>query len=241
MLEKIRLELREIGKTFLWALLIAVFFRSLLFEPFHIPSGSMKPGLLPGDYILVSKFSYGYSKYSLPFAAIPFEGRIMASAPERGDVVVFRLPTNPKINYIKRLVGLPGDVLQMQNGVLYINNVATQKIPTDSYFDENTGQTIPSHNETFDNSVMFRTLDETKLGNKDNTAQYIVPDNHYFFMGDNRDNSQDSRYIQEVGFVHKDLIVGKAQIIFMSTNDSLLKLWKLPFSIRYNRLLKLIR
>ena len=232
----------EFLKTLLTAIIIAGLFRSFLYEPFHIPSGSMKPGLLPGDFILVSKYSYGYSRYSFPFALAPINNRILSKTPERGEVVVFRLPANPKINYIKRLVGVPCDKVQMLNGILYINGKIVPKTKSlNNFFDEDMQQFVPTYIETFPMQHSFEILDAQQNALQDNTPIYTVPPNHYFFMGDNRDHSQDSRYIRQVGFVHEKYIIGKAQIIFMSAEDSLLKLWKLPFSIRFSRLFDLIK
>jgi signal peptidase I len=226
-------------RTIIFAVVIAVLFRSFFFEPFHIPSGSMKSGLREGDFILVSKFSYGYSKYSFPFGIVPIADRIFASEPEAGDVVVFRLPEDPKINYIKRLVGKPGDEIQVRMGVLYINDeeVVREKLK-EPYADNVSGfpKFISEYVETMPNGKSYNVLDEFSNGAVDNAGPFFVPEDHYFFMGDNRDNSQDSRYLGRVGFVPRRNIVGKASFIFMSSSESLIKFWKWPMSIRFKRI-----
>ena len=227
--------LKENLKTLLYALLIAGFIRSVFFEPFHIPSGSMKDGLLEGDFIIVSKYSYGYSKYSFPFALMPIKNRVFFREPERGDVVVFRQPTNTRINYIKRLIGKPGDEIQVIGGVLYINGVEVKRVADGSYIDVRSDTILSKYIETLDNGKKYSVLDELSDGVKDNTPKYIVPKEHYFFMGDNRDNSQDSRYLSEVGFVHKRNLVGKARFIFMSKDGSLLQFWNWHKNVRWER------
>lgn len=241
----------EDGKGGLWdtiknvaiALVIALIIRSFFYEPFHIPSGSMKPGLTEGDFIFVSKYDYGYTKYSFPYAFIPFNGRIFfKNKPERGDVLVFRLPANPKINYIKRLIGLPGDKIQMVDGVLYVNDRAVPKeyIGPIKEYDDIENSTVEEYRERLDNGKEFSVLDKFKNGNGDNTAVFIVPEKHYFFMGDNRDNSLDSRF-RETGFVPEENLIGKARIIFFSSKDNPLKFWKWHKIIRGNRIFKKIK
>lgn len=226
------------------AIILALLFRSIAFEPFYIPSGSMKSTLLVGDYVFVSKYSYGYSRFSFPLGLAPIEGRIMDEKPERGDVIVFKLPSNTGINYIKRLIGLPGDTIQMQNGVLYIND---QPIPkkrignfTDNDGNGNFSQ-IPEFIETLPNGVSYHVLDEKPNGALDNTPVYTVPEGHYFFMGDNRDNSQDSRVISSVGFVPEENLLGPANIIFFSSRSSLLKIWTWFSSFRFDRFFKSVQ
>lgn len=210
------------------AVTLAVVFRSFAFEPFNIPSGSMKPSLLIGDYIFVSKYSYGYSRYSFPFGLNLFEGRILKKVPERGDIVVFKLPTNPSINYIKRLIGLPGDTIQMKKGVLYLNGKAVPKQKIEDFADTLEGETynIPQYVETLPNGVSYHVLDERNDGALDSTPLYTVPEGHYMMLGDNRDNSQDSRVMAEVGFVPEENLVGPAQIIFFSSRSNLWKFWE---------------
>lgn len=208
-------DFKSMGKSFAIALVLAVLFRSFLFEPFHIPSGSMKPGLLIGDYVVVSKFSYGISRYSFPFGLPLFQGRIgEIQEPERGDVVVFKLPRDTSINYIKRLIGLPGDSIQVKSGILYVNDVAVPRQEVKPFIDTD-NMVIPEYVETLPNGISYPVLDQLPYGSLDNTATYIVPAEHYFFMGDNRDNSQDSRVLSAVGFVPKDHLVGKAQLVVL--------------------------
>jgi len=212
---------RDTARTIIIAVLLAVTFRSLAFEPFHIPSGSMKSNLLVGDYLFVSKFSYGYSRYSFPFGFNVFDGRIMGSKPTRGDIIVFRLPSNPKIDYIKRLIAMPGDSVQVKEGLVYINGTELKRKPVDDYLDDENKYNI--HNvarfvETLPEGRDIVILKEKKYGPADNTPVFIVPERHYFFMGDNRDNSRDSRFMDEVGFVPEENIVGKALMIFCSVD-----------------------
>ena len=236
----------ELVRVFITAILLAVFFRSFFFEPFHIPSGSMKGNLLVGDYIFVSKMSYGYSRYSFPFGLPIFEGRIMGAPPERGDVIVFRLPKNPRIDYIKRLVGLPGERIQMKDGVLFINGAAVKKEPMNEDFVDKDNpeflQRIRQYKETLPNGKSYVVLDETAFGEVDNTQEYRVPAGHYFFMGDNRDNSTDSRYLDKVGFVPYENLVGKAEIIVFSTDGSarFWEVWKWLPSLRLDRFFKAV-
>lgn len=225
-------------KTLLAALICAGIIRSFLFEPFHIPSGSMKPGLLIGDYIFVSKYSYGYSRYSFPFGFNIFEGRIFNKAPQRGDVAVFRLPSNPSINYIKRVIGLPGDRLQMISGVLYINGKKIEKISDGNFYDAN--KEIAQFLEKLPEGKLVKTLDSEQNSIADNTGIFEVPQGHYFMMGDNRDNSQDSRFLSHVGYVAEENLVGKAQIIFFSNEMPTWQFWYWPYSIRFSRILQKI-
>ena len=220
------------------ALLLAVVLRTLLFQPFSIPSGSMMPNLLIGDYLFVSKFSYGYSRYSIPFAPDLFRGRIWEGKPERGDIAVFKLPSNPEIDYIKRVVGVPGDKIQMVDGVLQINGAPVPKVPNGEFVDTRTATNtkVPMYKETLSNGVTFDTLDINPNGLGDNTRVFEVPAGHYFMMGDNRDNSADSRF--EVGFVPLENFVGKASIIFFSIGDGAhpLAVWRWPDALRASRL-----
>jgi signal peptidase I len=228
-------------KVIVQALILAMVIRTVLFQPFTIPSGSMMPTLLVGDYIFVNKFAYGYSKYSLPFSPNLFSGRIFSSEPKRGDVVVFRFPPNPEIDYIKRLVGLPGDHIQVTDGVLYVNGTAVPKVPDGTFnsdYAQDPGQDVPVFRETMDNGVTYDTLDQSPVSRGDNTREFIVPEGHYFMMGDNRDNSLDSRF--DVGFVPAENLVGRASVIFFSLgNDtSFREIWKWPANMRWDRLFK---
>lgn len=226
--------LRETIKTILIALLLATIFRSFAYEPFHIPSGSMKSTLYVGDYLFVSKSAYGYSRYSFPFGYPFFHGRIFDNhKPERGDIVVFRPPGEPDTDFIKRLVGLPGDRIQMRDGVLYINDQAVPKIYEDEWLDDEVSppKTIKRYRETLPNGKSYDALDDTPDGEVDNTQVYTVPEGHYFMMGDNRDNSRDSRYTSPVGFVPAENLVGRAEIIIFS--------WKDWFSLRTERFFKI--
>jgi len=203
----------------------------------------MEATLLVGDYLFVSKWSYGYSRYSFPFGIIPFGGRVMASLPGRGDIVVFKYPVDNSTDYIKRLIGLPGDRIQMKDGVLYINDQPVPKVKAEDYVENSGGQErhIQRYKETLPNGVSYFVLDRDMNGSLDDTQVYVVPEGHYFMMGDNRDNSADSRV--DVGYVPFENFVGKAQIIFFSTDGSarLWEFWRWPFAIRYGRLFGLTR
>ena len=231
-------------KVIVEALLLAVLIRTLAFQPFTIPSGSMMPTLLVGDYIFVNKFSYGYSKYSLPFSPDLFNGRIFGSEPKRGDVIVFRKPSEPDTDYIKRCVGLPGDRIQVTNGVLLINGKPVPKQPDGTFtsdYKKDPGTDVPVFRETFDNGVSYETLDQVPDSEGDNTREFIVPEGHYFMMGDNRDNSRDSRF--DVGFVPAENLVGRASFITFSIgNDtSFAEIWKWPANMRWNRIFKAVQ
>lgn len=229
--------LRTVG----YALLIALFVRAFLFQPFNIPSGSMLPTLLIGDYLFVSKYAYGFSRHSLPFSPPIFEGRIFESEPKRGDVIVFKVPTDNRTDFIKRLIGLPGDEIQMKDGVLYINGEAVKKERVDDFIKRDPrGNTIrePRYRETLPNGVSYVVLDLDRAGRRDNTGIYKVPPGHYFMMGDNRDNSSDSREPSVVGFVPAENLVGRAEIIFFSTDGSarLWEVWRWFLAIRWDRI-----
>ncbi len=227
-------------KTLLFALICAGFVRSFFFEPFHIPSSSMKPGLLIGDYIFVNKFSYGYSRYSFPFGFNLFEGRILENEPERGDVIVFRLPSEPSINYVKRLIGLPGDKIQMRDGTLYINEQEVKKVFADVFTEEDDKE-INAFFETLPEGKIVKTLDENPNSQPDNTGIYEVPQGHFFMMGDNRDNSQDSRFLSQVGYIPKENLVGKVSIIFFSNSKPAWQIWHWPTSIRFKRIFNKVK
>ena len=231
----------ETIKTVLIAMLIAGFVRTVAFEPFNIPSGSMYPTVLVGDYLFVSKLSYGYSRYSLPYSIPLFSGRIFSSEPERGDVVVFRHPREPDVNYIKRLIGLPGDRIQVIDGILHVNGEAVQRRRIEDFvFVDQDGSTrrIPQFIETLPGGREHRILEESDDKPFDNTREYVVPADHYFMMGDNRDNSVDSR--RGVGYVPEENLIGRATVVFFSheANVHWWEFWKWPTSIRYGRLLQ---
>ena len=231
----------ETVKTVIYALIIALGIRSFLFEPFHIPSGSMIPTLLIGDYLFVSKYSYGYSHFSFPFSPDLFAGRVFGSDPKRGDVVVFRKPTDVSIDFIKRVIGLPGDRIQMKNGVLYINGSPVDRKRIDDYTDEY-GNRIPRYLETLPGGLSHVILESRgDEGDLDNTPESVIEPGHYFMMGDNRDDSADSR-TSEVGQVPAENLIGHAQIIFFSLDSSASwwEIWKWPFAIRFGRLFDLI-
>lgn len=238
----------ETVKTVVYALLIAGVFRTLFFQPFWIPSESMKDTLLIGDFLFVNKMAYGYSKYSCPFSLCPFEGRILGAEPERGDVVVFRHPVNGS-DFIKRLIGLPGDTIQMKNGVLWLNG---QEVPqvADGQFEEVFEPQGPMRNvprcengpvgegaictrsrfiETLPGGASHSVLNIDQNGFGDNTDVFTVPEGHYFFMGDNRDNSTDSRYGQAVGgvgYLPAEYLIGRAdRVMFSSAGRSMLFFW----------------
>jgi signal peptidase I len=245
--DKSRKKSGGLGETFsviVQALLLALVIRTLLFQPFSIPSGSMRPTLLEGDYLFVTKWSYGYSRYSLPFSPNLFSGRIWGGEPQRGDVAVFKFPPNPAIDYIKRVVGLPGDKVQMRGGQLFINDVAVprEKIgQIDNPDITEVSRPVDVYRETLPNGVSYETLDLTPNGIGDDTREFTVPEGHYFMLGDNRDNSADSRF--SVGFVPYDHLVGRANIIFFSIAGaaSPLEIWKWPGEVRFGRLFDFIR
>ncbi|ASS53663.1 signal peptidase I [Rhizobium leguminosarum] len=230
-------------KVIIQALILAMVIRTVLFQPFTIPSGSMMPTLLVGDYIFVNKFAYGYSKYSLPFSPDLFSGRLFGADPKRGDIVVFRFPPNPEIDYIKRCIGLPGDHIQVTDGVLYVNGKPVPKVADGSFTSDyklDPGADVPVFRETLDNGKTYDTLDQSPVSRGDNTREFIVPEGHYFMMGDNRDNSLDSRF--DVGFVPAENLVGRASVIFFSLgNDtSFREIWKWPTNMRWDRLFKVV-
>ena len=194
--------LGETVSVIVQALILALVIRSFLFQPFSIPSGSMRPTLLEGDYLFVSKYAYGYSHHSFPFSPNLFSGRIWSAEPKRGDVVVFKFPPNPKIDYIKRVIGLPGDKIQMKDGTLFINDVAVKREKTGQIDNIDVTETegpVDVYHETLPNGVEYDTLDLNPNSLADNTREFNVPEGHYFMMGDNRDNSSDSRL--SVGYV----------------------------------------
>jgi signal peptidase I len=241
-----REEWTDFMKTAVVAVILALVIRTFLYEPFNIPSGSMKPTLEIGDYLFVYKPSYGFSHFSFPFglSPVPDTGRVMAALPSRGDIVVFKLPTNTSIDFIKRIIGLPGDTIQVIEGRLYINHhmVKRETIGLRRVDENGEATTVTEYLETLPNGVVHHIYEMSDNGQLDNTREFKVPPGHYFMMGDNRDNSQDSRVIDHVGFVPYENLVGRASFIFFSTNGyaNMAEIWKWPMSIRYSRLFKAI-
>jgi len=247
-------------RTIIYAIAIALTIRIFVLEPFTIPSGSMLPTLQIGDYIFVSKYRYGYSRYSFPFSLELFPGRLFYSEPERGDVVIFRKPGPEKVDFVKRLVGLPGDRLQVRRGILYLNGKAVdrenigpikieQRVNGGTYDwlrDPQTGEYLyeetPHFIETMPNGKAYSVIElQGNTAYKDDTKEYLVPEDHFFFMGDNRDSSADSRY-QTLGFVHKNFLIGRAEFIVHSTNRraEFWEFWKWPETIRFERIFKTV-
>ena len=237
---------KENIKIIIYALIIAIFIRSIFFQPFYIPSSSMEPNLLVGDRLFVSKYSYGFSKHSFPFSPNLFKGRILFSKPKRADVVVFKTPADNRTDYIKRLIGLPGDTIQFINGDIYLNNNQILKTKSKKYSKINCGNVILEINafeEKLPNSKTYVAVYDKK-NTYINSDKFTVPKDHYFFLGDNRDCSKDSRYLTSVGYVHKDNLVGKARIIFFSSDykiGSIFKFWKWNKIIRFDRFFKIIK
>ncbi len=232
-------------KTLFYALIIALIIRSLFIQPFYIPSSSMEPNLVVGDRLFVTKYSYGYSKHSFPFSPPIFKGRLLSKEPKRGDVIVFKTPADNRTDYIKRLIGLPGDKIQFIDSNLYINNaeVLKSKIPNDDliFCGQNTIDNY-KFDELLPNGVKHNTV-YLKNNSFANSDLFIVPEKHYFFLGDNRDCSKDSRFLTSVGYVHEDNLVGKAQFIFFSSDRSIASIfafWKWNKSIRLDRFFKKI-
>jgi len=228
-------------KTIVYAIVIAMLIRTVAYEPFNIPSGSMKPTLLVGDYLFVSKFAYGYGNYSLGFGTDLdlFENRLFGAEPERGDVVVFRKPTDTSVDFIKRVVGLPGDTIEMVEGVLHINGEPVGLEETAPFIDATCSYARPTEQliETLPNGVSHNILNLTDTNRLDNTDPVVVPPGHYFMMGDNRDSSNDSR-TAPVGFVPYENLIGRAEFLFFSTDGcgGLFEPWTWPTTIRWDRL-----
>ncbi len=230
-------------KTLLIALFIAILIRSLLFQPFYIPSSSMEPTLLVGDRLFVSKYAYGYSKHSFPFSPSIYNKRIFPKNPQRGDLVVFKTPVDDRTDYIKRLIGLPGDTIQFIDGNIFLNSQKIVRKKINERLTIRCGTVnfpVNAFEETLPNGVKYTAV-YNSLGTLQNSDVYNVPDNHYFLLGDNRDCSKDSRFLSSVGYVKKINLVGKAEVIFFS-NDTikgrLLKFWTLNKSFRLNRTFK---
>jgi signal peptidase I len=228
-------------RTIAYAVLVALVVRTFAYEPFNIPSGSMLPTLLVGDYLFVSKFSYGYSRHSFPLSLPLVPGRVLFTPPERGDVVVFKLPSDNRTDYIKRIIGLPGDEIQMREGRLYINGKLLPRRPAGEFtLRDEMGRLsrIPQFIETLPGGREHVILEVGDAFQLDNTNVYKVPPGHFFAMGDNRDNSLDSR-TRAVGFIPADNLIGRAEFLFFSVDGSahIWEVWKWPWAIRWGRLL----
>lgn len=233
-------ELRETVVIIIQALLIALVFRTFLFQPFSIPTASMQSTLLIGDYVLASKYTWGYGTYSLPLGIIPIPGRIFGREPNRGDIAVFR-PVPQEVPYIKRVIGLPGDAIQMIDGILNINGVAVKREYVGDAIDRvGSGREYPVkvYNETLPNGVVHLIQEISDNGGLDNTDVYHVPPGHYFMMGDNRDNSSDSRVLNSVGYVPAGNLIGKGEVRFFSIKDDIppWQFWRWPGNIRFDRM-----
>ncbi len=249
----------EVFKTFIVAILVAVFLRSFAYEPFTIPSGSMKPNLLVGDFLFVSKFSYGYSSYSVPFGRyLPFNGRLFYNEPKRGDIAVFKFPGDNKTDYIKRIIGLPGDTISVKDGTVFVNNKELSRTKKGEFQDMHRNGYLESFDlieEKNTEGKEYLVLDDKvfdgiinpnaneNIFDVNNTKNYTVPNDHFFVMGDNREHSSDSRILSQVGYVPKNNLVGKAAIIFLSIEYSSnylnlfgINFFKIPNSIRVNRI-----
>jgi len=242
---------RESITAIAYALVIALVVRTFFYQPFHIPSGSMKSTLLVGDYLFASKFSYGYSRYSFPFALIPFSGRLFGSEPNRGDVVIFKLPRDNSTDYVKRVIGLPGDEVQVRDAIVYINGKALPQVRAGEYIGpEEQGRPKPRYVETLPNGVTHYVLHWQREADLDNVGPFKVPSGNYFMMGDNRDDSVDSRVSAlryGVGYVPYENLIGRAEIVFFSiaVDDPhafrLTSPWTWPFDVRWRRILKFVR
>jgi signal peptidase I len=232
-------------KTLFYALIIAIVIRSFIIQPFYIPSSSMEPTLLVGDRLFVTKYTYGYSRHSFPFSPPILKSRIFFSGPKRGDVVVFKTPADNRTDYIKRLIGLPGDKIQFIDSNLYLNNteiIKSRISKNDKIYCGNSTIKVFTFEEKLPNGKLHKSV-YLKDFSYQNSDQFIVPENYYFFLGDNRDCSKDSRFLSSVGYVHKDNLVGKAQFIFFSSDKnvgSFFAFWKWHRSIKFNRFFKKI-
>tara|TARA_B100000941_G_C28506322_1_gene557562 strand:- start:3337 stop:4071 length:735 start_codon:yes stop_codon:yes gene_type:complete len=230
-------------KTLFYALIIAILIRSLFFQPFYIPSSSMEPSLLVGDRIFVSKYDYGYSKHSFPFSPGIFSDRLFYNEPKQGDLVVFKTPADNRTDYIKRLIGMPGDVIQFKKGEIFINEKKIKRKKNELYKKINCGNTdfeVVSYEETLPNGIKHLAVYSSEMSLQ-NTDKFKVPQNHFFLMGDNRDCSRDSRFLSDVGYVNYVNLVGKARYIFFSNDTKIspiMKFWNISKSFRLNRLFK---
>lgn len=233
-------------KTIFYAFIIAIIIRSFFFQPFYIPSSSMEPNLLIGDRLFVSKYTYGYSRHSFPFSPKITNKRFFNKSPKRGDVIVFKTPADNRTDYIKRLIGLPGDKIQMVSGDLYINDMKINKTLVKLNYAINCGDQILdvlAYEEHLSDNIKYNVV-YRKAGSFINTDAFIIPNKHYFFMGDNRDCSKDSRFLSSVGYVSEENLVGKAQVIFFSNDKNkgiFLKFWKWGQSLRFQRFFKKIQ
>ena len=233
-------------KTITIALIIAVLIRSLLFQPFYIPSSSMEPTLLVGDRIFVSKYTYGYSNHSFPFSPPFFKERIFNSKPQYGDLVVFKTPSDNRTDFIQRLIGFPGDEIQFINGELFINKEKISRTEISDNFQircADSNSDVIAFEEVLKNKKSYTAV-YNKVGSMVNSDPYIVPEKHYFFLGDNRDCSRDSRFLSSVGYVHENNLVGKAQMVFFSNDTkigSVLKFWNWSESFRIERMFKSLK
>ena len=232
-------------KTLFYAFIIAIIIRSLIIQPFYIPSSSMEPTLLVGDRLFVTKYTYGYSKHSFPFSPPILKNRLLFSTPKRGDVVVFKTPADNRTDYIKRLIGLPGDKIQFIDSNLILNSSEVFKsriAKNDKIYCGNSTIDVFTFEEKLSNGKIYKTV-YLKNYSYQNSDPFVVPENYYFFLGDNRDCSKDSRFLSSVGYVHKNNLVGKAQFIFFSSDKSIgsfFAFWKWHKSIRFNRFFKKI-
>ena len=232
-------------KTIFYAMIIAVLIRSIIIQPFYIPSSSMEPNLLVGDRLFVSKYSFGYSRHSFPFSPPLFKGRVLSKIPKRGDVIVFKTPSDNRTDYIKRLIGLPGDKIKFIDGDLHINNnqiLKTRLSTSDTIYCGINVIPVNTFEEKLSNGKKYESV-YRKNYTFQNSDEFIVPSKHYFFLGDNRDCSKDSRFLSSVGYVHEDNLVGKAQFIFFSSDyriGSIFKFWKWTDILRLNRFFKKI-
>jgi signal peptidase I len=243
LVQRAKKELKEL--TYLFVVIMVI--RTFLYQPFNIPSGSMIPTLLVGDFLLVNKFCYGYGNESFPLRFKILSTRLFHKNPERGDIVVFNNPNHEHLDYIKRLVGLPGDRIHVRGGVLHINGTPVKLERIENFNNYNTERDrldiVPQYLETLPNGVTHPILKQIPFGQAryDNTEELTVPADHFFMMGDNRDNSEDSRSPRQVGFIHKDLLMGKAVIIFFSTQAKWYEVHKWLFGMRPERILKVLR
>jgi len=243
--KKLLKTLKDNVETIFFALIIAIIIRSLIFQPFYIPSSSMEPTLLIGDRIFVSKFSYGYSKHSFPFSPPVYSDRVFNKKPNMGDLIVFKTPADNRTDYIKRLIGLPGDTIQFIEGELFLNKKKIKRTKISIQYNIRCGSgnyDVDAFEEILPNGVKYIAV-YSKKGSMKNTDIYTVPEDHYFLLGDNRDCSKDSRYLSSVGYVNYLNLVGKAQVIFFSNDtviSSMIKIWNLKKSMRFERFFKIL-